>query len=343
MRIPKTLKNQRKKYMKPIKNPEEPLAIWSGQDRINDDIFTSVTTIIRSGGCSWNRCKICQYRHERFTGIDSSELIRLMHAQVSRLETEILKVQPQVIKVYTSGSFFDPLEVPEIIQEKILHLAQGKILVVESRCDYINAEKIQMAVNTIKSDTGDGELYIAIGLETTNDTIREKCIDKGLQYSDYLDTTTIIHHAGGKVKTYLLHKPPYLTELEAYNDMVQSIQDIIPVTDLISMNPCTVQRNTHLEKLWKQQAYRPPYLWSVASVLAQTTAHVTCDPIGGGQTRGPHNCGSCDGLILDAIRDYNLNADQDLMKSVLEMDCKCKKEWEYVMEHEKPWAMPITR
>ena len=125
--------------------------------------------------------------------------------------------------------------------------------------------------------------------------------------------------------------------------MVSSIREIIPVTDLISMNPCTVQRNTHLELLWKRQAYRPPYLWSVASILAGAPVHTTCDPIGGGQTRGPHNCGSCDSMILDAIRDYNLNADQELMKSVLEMDCGCKKEWEYVMDQEKPWAMPLTR
>ena len=109
------------------------------------------------------------------------------------------------------------------------------------------------------------------------------------------------------------------------------------------MNPCTVQRNTHLETLWKRQAYRPPYLWSVASILAQSNAHVTCDPIGGGQTRGPHNCGSCDSMILDAIRDYNLNADQELMRSVMEMDCNCKKEWEYVMNQEQPWSMPLTR
>jgi hypothetical protein len=31
------------------------------------------------------------------------------------------------------------------------------------------------------------------------------------------------------------------------------------------------------------------------------------------------------------------------MKSVMEMDCDCKEEWEYVMNQEYPWSMPLTR
>lgn len=329
--------------MKPIKNPEDPLAIWTGQDCIHGEIHSSVTAIIRSGGCSWNRCKICQYRHERFSGLESIELTRLMSSQLEKLKSEIDKVNPDVIKVYTSGSFFDPKEVPPSIQDTVVSLAKGKILVVESRCDYISSENMRAHIENIKDDSGKGDLFAAIGLETTSDTIREKCIDKGLELSKFLDTTEIIHKAGGKVKTYLLHKPPYLTEAEALHDMIRSIHEVMSVSDLISMNPCSVQRNTHLETLWKQQAYRPPYLWSVASVLAQSPVHVTCDPLGGGQTRGPHNCGSCDRMILDAIKDYNLNADQELMKSVMDMQCNCKKEWEYILSNEKPWSMPLTR
>ncbi|HPP77271.1 MAG TPA: TIGR01210 family radical SAM protein, partial [Methanospirillum sp.] len=86
--------------MKPIKNPEEPLALWSGQDRIDNEIHTSVTAIIRSGGCSWNRCRICQYRHERFTGVEKPELSRLMMAQIHRLKEQIEHEKPQVVKVY---------------------------------------------------------------------------------------------------------------------------------------------------------------------------------------------------------------------------------------------------
>lgn len=329
--------------MSRIKRPEEPLALWTGKDRIGEETLDSVTIIVRSGGCSWNRCRICQYRHERFTNTDEQELKRLMHAQLSSLAEEIERSDPGVVKVYTSGSFFDKQEVPLSIQEEVVSLASGRRLVVESRCEYIDGEQIGTYVDTLRQKGQSGDLFVAIGLETISDAIREKCIDKGLSYEDYQRTTERIHNNDGKVKTYLLHKPPYLTESEAHDDMVQSIGDIAQYTDLISMNPCTVQRNTHLETLWKQKAYRPPYLWSVASILADSKSHVTCDPIGGGQSRGPHNCGRCDQLILDAIRDYNLTADRDLMRSVMAMDCDCKKEWEYIMEREMPFSMPLTR
>lgn len=329
--------------MSRIKKPEEPLALWTGKDRIGDEILDSVTIIVRSGGCSWNRCRICQYRHERFTNINAEELTRLMHAQLSTLAGEIERTDPGVVKVYTSGSFFDKQEVPVSIQEEVVSLASGRKLVVESRCEYVDEERVGTYVDLLRQGGKPGDLFVAIGLETISDTIREKCIDKGLSFDAYQRTTELIHRNGGKVKAYLLHKPPYLTESEAHDDMVQSIRHIAQNSDLISMNPCTVQRNTHLETLWKQKAYRPPYLWSVASILSQAEPHVTCDPIGGGQARGPHNCGSCDQLILDAIRDYNLTADRDLMRSVMAMDCDCKKEWEYVMEREQPYSMPLTR
>jgi len=266
-----------------------------------------------------------------------------MSAQLRHLDTYIKTQEPDVVKVYTSGSFFDPHEVPFEIQEQLIEIVKGRMLIVESRCEYIDAEILSRHIEHIKEGGEDGNICVAIGLETTSNTIREKCIDKGLVFSDYLQACTTVHIQGGLVKTYLLHKPPYLTEREAYDDMLRSIQEIVPVTDLISMNPCTIQNRTHLETLWKQHAYRPPYLWSVAAILAQAPVHVTCDPIGGGQIRGPHNCGRCDNMILDAIRDYNISADQELMKAVMEIECNCKEEWEYVMEKEYPWAMPLTR
>jgi hypothetical protein len=65
--------------------------------------------------------------------------------------------------------------------------------------------------------------------------------------------------------------------------MKTSIREAAVYADIISMNPCTVQRNTELEYYWKCGAYRPPYLWSVLSVLADAPVHITCDPLGGGQ------------------------------------------------------------
>lgn len=214
---------------------------------------------------------------------------------------------------------------------------------MECRADYVSEDAMAEFIRNIRDENGDGGLIVAIGLETSSDYIREKCIDKGVTFADYIHAVQSIRNSGGRVKTYLLHKPPYLTEREAYDDMVSSIADIIPHTDLISMNPCTVQKQTIVQQLWKKGSYRPPYLWSVVRILEQAPVHITCDPIGGGYQRGPHNCGTCDRLILSAIRDYNLSGDKELLRSVLEIECSCKEEWEFVMENEKPYNLPLTR
>jgi uncharacterized Fe-S cluster-containing MiaB family protein len=70
---------------------------------------------------------------------------------------------------------------------------------------------------------------------------------------------------------------------------------------------------------------------------------MTCDPLGGGQKRGPHNCGNCDYELVKGIRDYSINADRDLIGALLDTSCDCKQEWEFVLMSEKPYCIPLTR
>ncbi|HOW33433.1 MAG TPA: TIGR01210 family radical SAM protein, partial [Methanoregulaceae archaeon] len=148
---------------------------------------------------------------------------------------------------------------------------------------------------------------------------------------------------GAGIKAYLLLKPLFLTEREALLDMEESIRTVTGIADMISMNPCTVQKHTELEYYWKRGGYRPPYLWSVVSLLLSAPAHITCDPLGGGRARGPHNCGTCDYDIVKAIRDYNLSADCQTLHQLFSGGCECKEEWERVLSLEKPYCMPLTR
>lgn len=70
---------------------------------------------------------------------------------------------------------------------------------------------------------------------------------------------------------------------------------------------------------------------------------VSCDPVGGGRARGPHNCGTCDHEIVKAIRTYNLTEDRNVLWDVVENGCRCRDEWEYVLSRERSYCMPLTR
>ncbi|MDO8842547.1 archaeosine biosynthesis radical SAM protein RaSEA, partial [Methanocalculus sp.] len=248
-----------------------------------------------------------------------------------------------VVKIFTSGSFFDSGEVPVEVRDRLGSLIRGKIVIAESRAEYITSPVISSFLDLI--DTGDHQmpLYVAMGLETTNDQIREKCIDKGSTFADFIQAANTADKAGVGVKTYLMMKPLFLTESEAIADMKISISEAAPYSDLISMNLCTVQKRTDLEYYWKRGAYRPPYLWSALDVLLSTNEKVSCDPVGGGYARGPHNCGNCDREIKNAINEYSLSYDRDLIQAAYKTECECKEEWQYVLLHEMPWCMPLTR
>jgi len=322
---------------------EKPLASWRGKERYENTLLDCLTVIFKSGGCRWSGCRMCSYRHERFQQESCEALLGHLKAQLAWVLKEHPLSDYRMVKIFTSGSFFDPREVPPEFLHDVSSTFRGKLVIAETRPEFVRDEVIDPFVQELDDGSWKRSLYCAIGIETSNDEIREKCINKGFTFRDFRDAAGRARKAGAGIKAYLLFKPLFLSEREALEDMKTSISDIVPHADMISMNPCTVQRNTELEYYWKRGAYRPPYLWSVLSILATAPVHITCDPLGGGQKRGPHNCGTCDGEIVKGIRDYSLNDDRDLVAALLDITCGCKEEWEFVLAGEKPFGMPLTR
>jgi radical SAM enzyme (TIGR01210 family) len=286
---------------------------------------------------------MCSYRHERYESGSCDTLLSHLRAQLAWVKTEYDPKDFSMIKIFTSGSFFDPREVPQAFLQEVASAFRGKLVIAETRPEFVSEETIRPFLEVLDDGSWKTPLYCAIGLETSDDAIREKNINKGFSFCDFRNAAQRAHKAGAGVKAYLLFKPLFLTEAEAIADMKTSFTDALPHAEMLSMNPCTVQKNTELEFYWKRGAYRPPYLWSVLALLAAAPVHVTCDPLGGGQKRGPHNCGKCDYEIVRGIRDYSLSGDRDLIAALLEMTCSCRQEWDLVLSEEKPYCMPLTR
>jgi radical SAM enzyme (TIGR01210 family) len=322
---------------------EKPLASWRGKERYDRDQLECLTVIFRSGGCRWSACRMCSYRHERYHDLSCDLLLGHLESQLAWVMEQYPAEEYRMVKIFTSGSFFDPQEVPPAFHADIATAFRGKLVIAETRPEFVSEEILCPFIDALDDGSWKTPLYCAIGLETSSDAIREKCIRKGFSFADFRNAAGRAHRAGAGVKAYLLFKPLFLTEGEAVADMQASVADAVPFAEMISMNPCTVQRKTELEYYWKQGAYRPPYLWSVLTVLASAPVHITCDPLGGGQKRGPHNCGSCDYEIVRGIRDYSLSGDRDLVRALLDISCPCKAEWEYVLSEEKSWCMPLTQ
>jgi radical SAM enzyme (TIGR01210 family) len=136
------------------------------------------------------------------------------------------------------------------------------------------------------------------------------------------------------VRTYVLLKPPFLTEAEAIADSIATINYASKVSDTVSLNPVNVQKGTLVEKMWRNWSYRPPWLWSVLEVLKASSGRakrLVCEPTGGGRERGAHNCGKCDDAILSSIKAFSESQDPSRLGWP---ECSCREIWSGAKEIE---------
>ncbi|MGC8562303.1 MAG: archaeosine biosynthesis radical SAM protein RaSEA [Thermoplasmata archaeon] len=283
--------------------------------------------ILRTRGCSWSYhsgCSMCGYWDDTNPEIGSREL----EEQVNTFLKEFPK--GEVLKIFTSGSFFDPVEIDSALQFRIIEniLKSYSYLIVESRPEYI-----KRVAGKLKEYGG--RVQVAIGLESTNPSVLRNSINKNYDFDDFKEAASILREKGISVRTYLLLKPPFMTEKEAIDDCIKSARDLAPYSDFISINPMNVQRGTLVEKMYKEGNYRPPWLWSVVAVLQALRGlgiPVVSLITASGKRRGAHNGHDCDKRFTDGIRKYSETLNYAYLD---ELSCDCKDTWENFSEVEE--------
>jgi len=306
-------------------DPTAPARYWSEPDMLQGKVVDAFVIIFRTFGCSWasySGCTMCGYFTDSCeTKVSSEDMLHQFECAMHHYKGE------SIAKIFTSGSFFDDHEIDPLTREKIFRRLSKttKKISVESRPEYVTDQTI----DEMKSWCEPSTIEIGIGLETASDVVREYTINKGFCFKDYQQAATTIHKKDGEVKTYVLVKPPFLTEHEALHDCVHTVKKIAPYTDTISFNPVNVQRGTVVEYLWRRHQYRPPWLWTIVDILHQSSQNakqkrLACDVVGGGSIRGAHNCRTCDTKVLQAIKEFSLTQDIGVFDA---LDCSCKEKW----------------
>lgn len=318
----------RKKQRIKVKPPTEPAAFWTGEDLLDGMPVKSYTIIFQTRGCYWGRkggCTMCGYVYDSASEPPTYDDIMAQYESVSR------RMGHGIVKIFTSGSFFDVREIPEEARDKILsslNLFADKVI-IETRPEFVTDKTMSGAKALVDN------LEIAVGVETSNDAIRINSINKNFLFKDFVRASETAKVHGVSTKAYLMMKPPFLSEKDALEDMVRSVMDVSPYAGTISINLCNVQRGTLVDELFYRKAYRPPWLWSIVEVLkrvhGKTGSVIMSDPLAAGSPRGPHNCYSCDSSFADAIRKYSLTQDISVFDN---LKCDCKHLWEKTLELE---------
>ncbi|MCU0798257.1 MAG: archaeosine biosynthesis radical SAM protein RaSEA [Candidatus Thermoplasmatota archaeon] len=308
-----------------------PRSLWREKDSLKGSIVDSMVVILEGPGCSHalsGGCTMCGYNSGPRPSPDEVCLSEQVIWVLNELRSE------PYLKVFTSGSFLDGNEIPMRSAMELLKgvnsQSPGTKVLIESRPEFITDRSLMMVKNA------HDDVEIAIGLETSSDKVRGSLIQKGFSWKDYVRAGNLVIENGFELKTYLLLKPPFLGEYQAYHDVMNSISDVSRTFpgSRISVNPINIQSGTSLEGLYHQGLYRPPWLRTVVKVLAEAKGmvpqgtHLMSCPTAGGRKRGAHNCGECDGAFLSLIERFSLDNTSPLVLPPIEC---CREDWLHEM------------
>jgi len=301
--------------------------MWTEDDILDGQPVQAFVVIFQTLGCFWanhSGCSMCGYFRDSNQNTTDDDLRQQLTVALDRYDGQLM------VKIFTSGSFFDTQEISATMQQTILNafFSRAQQVSVETRPEFIGHIP-ELHIPTEK------RLEIAMGLESSNDRVLEHAITKGFTYTQWRVGAELVAEAGHLLKVYLLIKPPFMTEDEAIKDAIFSARQVADIANTISFNPVAIHGYTLVDYLWHRGLYRPPWLWSVIEVLTRSANQVEniikCDVVAGGTKRGAHNCENCDAVTLDAIQAFSLNGDATILDA---LQCDCQEEWMDALELE---------
>ncbi|MDP6640753.1 MAG: archaeosine biosynthesis radical SAM protein RaSEA, partial [Candidatus Poseidoniaceae archaeon] len=253
-----------------------PATVYYTPEMLSDGTPTTATTVIlRTKGCHWwwsSGCTFCGYFNDTRDDVTSEDL----HAQWDFAKAKFDDFSEHgMVKVYTSGSLLEDREIPLDFQETVLRDCHelGKELVIESRTEQCSEEKLAWATSINPKFT------VAIGLEALDDEVLRFHINKGFTVKSWYRAVDNLQNAGLRVKTYLMFKPPFMSEGDSLVHTVRWIEGVCQLSDEISINPMNIQNGTVLDRLFRAGDYRPPWLWSLVELIERV--HPIIHPEGG--------------------------------------------------------------
>ncbi len=288
---------------------------WSQKKSINRLIIS-----LPGSGCQYYKtkggCSMCGFHNE--TKKFSHGFLYPFKIFKILLESSLKLVHSREISeiyIFNGGSFLNDKEIPlkfqKYVFKRVSELKVIKVIFIESRIEYISEKKLQL-ISSLKSQL---EIKIAIGFESQNDYIRNKIIKKSLSKKSFERTIFLISQYNLKSCAYVFLKPLKLTEKEALQEAQKTISYLnsLNVSEII-LSVAFVQKNTEMYKEYLNGNYRPPYLWTLISLIE----HFLRDDIPlsvGGFSDKPKpiaitkNCDLCSNdiyLLLDEYRKYNI-------------------------------------
>jgi radical SAM enzyme (TIGR01210 family) len=295
--------------------------------------------VIKTKGCEYAKktggCTVCGFLNNASDAITGKDIIDQLNDTIHSNNLDDVKE----IDILTLGSFLNDAEVSintrTALLKRVSEIDHIRRVAIESRAEYVTVEKLLKCQQAL----GDKILDFGIGLESADDYIRNKIVNKGLSKKAFERTIEKVKEAGCHLLVYLLIKPPGLTEKEAINDAVNSASYVfktakkIGVSVRVAFEPVFICENTELEKLYLQSKYRLLSLWSVVDVILKVhqfgNIFIGLSDENLSRDRMPHTCPDCNRYIIDGIEYFNKTQD---ISRLMDLHCECKNDYNQAMK-----------
>ncbi|HTW96107.1 MAG TPA: hypothetical protein VMD74_00410 [Candidatus Methylomirabilis sp.] len=292
--------------------------------------------MLPGAGCAWYKegggCSMCGFHasvHKFSRGhILPSILFKLMCALALAENRRAYQMA-----IFNGGSFLNDREIPLNFQNWLFKRIgrHGKIgeLFIESRCEYLEARKIELAVEML----GEKKLVVGIGLESQDERIRNQLIRKGLPRILFEKKIKMLKSLGAISHAYVFFKPLGLSENEALQDAIATIKYALDAgVDRLELSCAFVQENTPMHRAYQDGAYSLPWLWSVVQIIREAINKQWPLAIGAFTDEpppidAPHNCLNCTPAINLAIEKYRK---ENVLGDI--PDCSCLAKWQGIMQ-----------
>jgi archaeosine synthase beta-subunit len=172
-----------------------------------------------------------------------------------------LGCQPAQIKLYNSGSFFDPAAIAPTDYPAIATLVGfARRVVVESHPRLVGQRAVRFR------DLLSGSLEVAMGLETVHPRVLP-LLNKKFDLAHFSQAAGFLAANGIAVRAFVLVKPPFLDEAEGVEWAVKSAAFALGCgAAAVSLIP-TRAGNGAMERLMESGDFSPPRLTSLEKAL----------------------------------------------------------------------------
>lgn len=196
-------------------DPERPHGIFLERERLaSGDIVSSGVVLLTNKECPW-RCLMCDLWKDTTTEtVPRGAIPRQVEQAVTQWSRE--GARPRQVKLYNSGSFFDPAAIPpEDYAAVAARVAFADNVVVESHPRLIGDRCLQLR------DHLAGGLEVAMGLETAHPDVLQR-LNKQFDLTDFARAAERLRRGRIAIRVFVLVNPPFMSEAEGIEWAVKS-------------------------------------------------------------------------------------------------------------------------